>query len=423
MGRPPPARVDPPRCRVHRAGVEHEEPIAGPGCPLVAEFCIAELGTVLGISTTAAKKLIGHALELRHRLPRLWAQVHAGAVPTWRARLGRRGHDPLLPGADRRSRAGGSTPRSLPSPVGSAPRSSTGWSRRPSSATTSLLWIRLRIRRTATCRSTPATSPSTRTTSTSPAPCTSRPTSTSPTPSTSTKRSPMVLRRRRRSGRPRRSTYAAPRPSATSPAPRPRWTCSAKAPPAPPTRTACRPPGRSSSTPTSTRRSSASRRCSVPPDGWSRASGWSCSTSSRPGAATPAPRSPSSPSSTSPPSSPHRRTTSPTGSANRSSCATARACSRGAPAPPGAATSTTSIEFDHDAEAEGRPQPGPTTTLNLAALCRYHHRLKTLTTWHYRMVGPGIFEWTSPHGHRYRRDRTGTTRIDDAEPPDPPGRP
>ena len=67
-------------------GREHEEPIAGPGCPLVAEFCVAELGTVLGISTLAAKKLIGHALELRHRLPRLWAQVHAGRVPAWRAR-------------------------------------------------------------------------------------------------------------------------------------------------------------------------------------------------------------------------------------------------------------------------------------------------------------------------------------------------
>jgi hypothetical protein len=68
------------------AGSEHEEPIAGDGCPLVAEFCIAELGAVLGISTTAAKKLIGHALELRHRLPRLWTQVHSGLVPAWRAR-------------------------------------------------------------------------------------------------------------------------------------------------------------------------------------------------------------------------------------------------------------------------------------------------------------------------------------------------
>ncbi len=69
------------------AGTEHEEPIAGPGCPAVAEFCVAELGTVLGMSTTSARRLIGHALELRHRLPRLWAAVHAGRVPAWRARL------------------------------------------------------------------------------------------------------------------------------------------------------------------------------------------------------------------------------------------------------------------------------------------------------------------------------------------------
>lgn len=68
-------------------GSEHEEPIAGQGCPLVAEFCVPELGAVLGITSTSAKKLIGQALELRHRLPRLWALVHAGRVPAWRARL------------------------------------------------------------------------------------------------------------------------------------------------------------------------------------------------------------------------------------------------------------------------------------------------------------------------------------------------
>ncbi|WP_439936296.1 HNH endonuclease signature motif containing protein [Nocardia sp. N13] len=78
-------------------------------------------------------------------------------------------------------------------------------------------------------------------------------------------------------------------------------------------------------------------------------------------------------------------------------------------------------EFDHDAEPEGRPQPGPTTSSNLAALCRYHHRLKTFTAWTYRMVAPGMFEWTSPHGHRYLRDRHGTTRIDaDGDPPERP---
>ena len=85
-------------------GCEHEEPIAGQGAPLVAEFCLAELGTVLGISTTAAKKLVGHALELRHRLPRLWAQVQAGRVPAWRARAVAEATIHTTPGADGRGR-------------------------------------------------------------------------------------------------------------------------------------------------------------------------------------------------------------------------------------------------------------------------------------------------------------------------------
>ena len=53
-----------------------------------------------------------------------------------------------------------------------------------------------------------------------------------------------------------------------------------------------------------------------------------------------------------------------------------------------------------------------TQTDNLACLCRSHHRLKTHTAWLYRMIAPGIFEWTSPHGHAYRRDRHGTYRRD-----------
>ena len=69
------------------------------------------------------------------------------------------------------------------------------------------------------------------------------------------------------------------------------------------------------------------------------------------------------------------------------------------------------IEYDHDADAEGRPQPGPTTTSNLAALCRGHHRLKTHTSWRYRMTSNGVFEWTSPHGHHFRRDSSGTVAL------------
>ncbi|WP_110239703.1 HNH endonuclease signature motif containing protein [Nocardioides gilvus] len=68
----------------HPAG---EEPISGAGCPGVAEFSVAEFGTTLGLSTTAAKKMIGHALELAHRLPRIWSRVRSGEVPAWRARL------------------------------------------------------------------------------------------------------------------------------------------------------------------------------------------------------------------------------------------------------------------------------------------------------------------------------------------------
>lgn len=79
--------------------------------------------------------------------------------------------------------------------------------------------------------------------------------------------------------------------------------------------------------------------------------------------------------------------------------------------------------YDHDAQAEGRPQPGRTETPNLAALCTFHHRLKTHTAWHYLMHEPGVFQWTSPHGHRYLRDHHGTSRLDaDSEHHRPPER-
>jgi hypothetical protein len=52
----------------------------------VAEFAPAEFGGLLRISDTAAHGLIGDALDLRHRFPRLWAQVHAGGVDVWIAR-------------------------------------------------------------------------------------------------------------------------------------------------------------------------------------------------------------------------------------------------------------------------------------------------------------------------------------------------
>lgn len=66
--------------------LEQSQPIAGPGCPEVAEFCIAELGAILDITTLAAKKLVGQAIELRHRLPKCWALIQSGKVDAWRLR-------------------------------------------------------------------------------------------------------------------------------------------------------------------------------------------------------------------------------------------------------------------------------------------------------------------------------------------------
>src|SRR4051794_41437649 len=60
--------------------------VAGQGAPLVAEFCVAELALVLEMSTDAGRTYLGDALELRYRLPRLWAAVTTGQVQVWKAR-------------------------------------------------------------------------------------------------------------------------------------------------------------------------------------------------------------------------------------------------------------------------------------------------------------------------------------------------
>ncbi len=49
------------------------------------------------------------------------------------------------------------------------------------------------------------------------------------------------------------------------------------------------------------------------------------------------------------------------------------------------------------------PYPvGPTCACNLGALCRHHHRLKTLGGWKLEQPTPGHFTWTAPTGHHYR---------------------
>ena len=93
---------------------------------------------------------------------------------------------------------------------------------------------------------------------------------------------------------------------------------------------------------------------------------------------------------------------SPTGSANRPSCAPGPACSPGAPDPPAPPTATTSFPTTRAAA---------TCSCNLAALCRRHHRLKTHTTWSYTILEPGSFLWSSPHGYQFLTDHQGTRDV------------
>jgi hypothetical protein len=46
-------------------GTERELAIAGPGAPMVAEFCVGDLAVALGMSTDAGRGYLGDAVELR----------------------------------------------------------------------------------------------------------------------------------------------------------------------------------------------------------------------------------------------------------------------------------------------------------------------------------------------------------------------
>jgi hypothetical protein len=65
---------------------DHGIPLAGPGAPWVSEFAVMELGAVLAMSTDSAKRYVGAALEVRFRLPRIWAQVDSGRLSFWKAK-------------------------------------------------------------------------------------------------------------------------------------------------------------------------------------------------------------------------------------------------------------------------------------------------------------------------------------------------
>ena len=67
-------------------GRERPLQLGGDGTPEVADFAPADLGPVLKTTAGSVRRLIGDALDLRHRLPRTWAAGRSGRVPVWQAR-------------------------------------------------------------------------------------------------------------------------------------------------------------------------------------------------------------------------------------------------------------------------------------------------------------------------------------------------
>jgi hypothetical protein len=61
-------------------------PCTAPGTPQVAEFAPMELGAALGWAYESAMELMADALDLSHRMPRLWRLVVDHEVPVWLAR-------------------------------------------------------------------------------------------------------------------------------------------------------------------------------------------------------------------------------------------------------------------------------------------------------------------------------------------------
>jgi len=402
-------------------GSEHEEPIAGQGCPLVAEFCVAELGTELGISSVAAKKLIGHALELRHRLPRLWRQVQSGRVPAWRARSVAEATIHTTPALTKdAARFVDAQVAAVAGKIGPAQLDRL---------------VAETIKRFDLAEHDPAADPEDGYLSVDPrhATLTDQDVHYAGTmhfeaeldiadaldldgalvqgaalqKALGSAESLNVRRAKALGDLARTQTALGLHTQGTADVRSADGLPAARevvlnahfaAESVPDGTTVFGPTGRLEE-----------RRKLLLLD---QVKAW-CGDSrtkvtikpvidlnaelSAPGYDIP------------------DRIREQV--ALRDRTCTFPWCTR----PARSADVDHVVEYDHDAEAEGRPQPGPTTSSNLACLCRFHHRLKTFTAWTYRMIAPGVFEWTSPHGHHYLRDRHGTTRIEpDDEPPERP---
>ena len=63
-----------------------QESIGGDGTPLIAAGCVESLATAFGVSSRTAMQLMSDGLDLRYRLPQVYARMETLEVAPWRAR-------------------------------------------------------------------------------------------------------------------------------------------------------------------------------------------------------------------------------------------------------------------------------------------------------------------------------------------------
>lgn len=81
-----PGRADPAWTPYEKRGRAVRCQVGADGTPEVSEFAAVELGVHLEMSTRSAELLLGDALDLRHRLPRVWNAVMTAQIEDWKAR-------------------------------------------------------------------------------------------------------------------------------------------------------------------------------------------------------------------------------------------------------------------------------------------------------------------------------------------------
>jgi Domain of unknown function (DUF222) len=75
--------------------LDADESLGGAGTPAVAAFTPETLAAAMETTPAQGMRLIADALDLHHRLPRLWRRVRRLEIPAWRARLAAQQTRPL----------------------------------------------------------------------------------------------------------------------------------------------------------------------------------------------------------------------------------------------------------------------------------------------------------------------------------------